>query len=160
MLSITIACIGKLKEDYLREASAEYAKRLGAYCKLNILEIDEAYLPENPSRAQIEAAMNAEGKKLSARMPSGSYLIALTIEGKMRSSTELAHDIEQLALSGDSSLVFIIGGPWGLADEAKQRANLQLSLSRMTFPHQLVRVMLLEQIYRAFQIIHKGKYHK
>ena len=160
MLNITIACVGKLKESYLRDACAEYAKRLSAFCRLQIAEVDEERLPDKPSDAQIAAALAAEGKRLLARVPAGAALIALCIEGKEMSSPELARRLEQLAVSGTSHVVLMIGGSWGLSDEVKNSAALRLSMSPMTFPHQLARVMLLEQLYRAMQISAGGKYHK
>lgn len=160
MLNITIACVGKLKESYLRDACAEYAKRLSAFCRLQIAEVEEERLPDKPSDAQIAAALAAEGKRLLARVPAGAALIALCIEGKEMSSPELARRLEQLAVSGTSHVVLMIGGSWGLSDEVKSSAALRLSMSPMTFPHQLARVMLLEQLYRAMQISAGGKYHK
>ena len=160
MLNITIACVGKLKESYLRDACAEYAKRLSAFCRLQIAEVEEERLPDKPSDAQIAAALAAEGKRLLARVPAGAALIALCIEGKEMSSPELARRLEQLAVSGTSHVVLMIGGSWGLSDEVKNSAALRLSMSPMTFPHQLARVMLLEQLYRAMQISAGGKYHK
>jgi 23S rRNA (pseudouridine1915-N3)-methyltransferase len=160
VLSVTLACVGKLKEGYLRDACAEYSKRLKTFCKLNIIEVAESHLPEDPSDAQIAAGLSAEGKRLLGRIPGSSRIIAMCVEGRQRSSNELARDIEAAAMSGQSSLAFVIGGSWGLAPEVKQAADLQLSVSRMTFPHQLMRVLLLEQVYRAFQISHGGKYHK
>ena len=160
MLNITIACVGKLKESYLRDACAEYAKRLSAFCRLQIAEVEEERLPDKPSDAQIAAALAAEGKRLLARVPAGAALIALCIEGKEMSSPELARRLEQLAVSGTSHVVLMIGGSWGLSDEVKSSAALRLSMSPMTGPHQLARVMLLEQLYRAMQISAGGKYHK
>ena len=160
MLNITIACVGKLKESYLRDACAEYAKRLSAFCRLQIAEVEEERLPDKPSDAQIAAALTAEGRRLLARVPAGAALIALCIEGKEMSSPELARRLEQLAVSGTSHVVLMIGGSWGLSDEVKNSAALRLSMSPMTFPHQLARVMLLEQLYRAMQISAGGKYHK
>ena len=160
MLNITIACVGKLKESYLRDACAEYAKRLSAFCRLQIAEVEEERLPDKPSDAQIAAALASEGRRLLARVPAGAALIALCIEGKEMSSPELARRLEQLAVSGTSHVVLMIGGSWGLSDEVKNSAALRLSMSPMTFPHQLARVMLLEQLYRAMQISAGGKYHK
>ena len=158
--NVTVLCVGKLKEKYLRDACAEYEKRLGAYCKLAIVEVDEERMPENPSAAQIEKAIAAEGKRLIGKIPSGAHVTALCIEGKMLSSPELAERFERLALEGMSHEVLIIGGSWGLSNEVKATSTLKLSMSPMTFPHQLARMMLLEQVYRAMQIATGGKYHK
>ncbi len=160
MINISIICIGKLKEQYLRDACSEYSKRLSAYCKLNIVELSAKALPENPSAAQIENALEEEGKKIIDKIPQGASVYAMCIEGKQKSSIELSEEISKLAVGGVSNIVFIIGGSFGLSDSVKQRANFKLSMSKMTFPHQLARVMLLEQIYRSFQISNGGKYHK
>lgn len=160
MIAVNIICIGKLKESYLRDASAEYSKRLGAFCKLNITEIQPKRLPDQPSEAEIDAALSAEGKQILAKIPQNSKIVAMCIEGSQMSSEQLAKQFEMDAVSGTGSLSFIIGGSFGLSDEVKKRADLKLSMSKMTFPHQLARVMLLEQIYRAFQINSGGKYHK
>ncbi len=160
MLSVTVICIGKLKEAFMRDASAEYQKRLSRFCSFNIKELAEAPLPENPSDALVAAALKKEGDMILAEIPSGAYSIALCIEGKQLSSPELAERIENVALSGKSAVCFIIGSSFGLSDEVKQKCDLKLSFSKMTFPHQLFRVLLLEQIYRAFSITNKMKYHK
>lgn len=160
MLNVTLLTVGKLKENYLREACAEYAKRLGAFCKLQVVEVEEYRLPQNPSPAQIEAGLAAEGAVLLQKIPAGSFMIALCIEGKMLTSEKLAQQIETLAQTGASRLVFVIGGSHGLWQELKAKADLQLSMSPMTFPHQLARVMLLEQLYRAMSISAGTKYHK
>lgn len=158
MLTVKLICIGKLKESYLRDAQAEYQKRLGAFCKIEVTELAEYRLPDNPSDAQIEKGLTEEGKAILAK--ASGTLIPMCIEGKMLSSTQLADRIAKIALEGESTLSFIIGGSFGLSDEVKSRGSLKLSMSPMTFPHQLARVMLLEQIYRAFQINVGGKYHK
>ena len=158
MLTVKLICIGKLKESYLRDAQAEYQKRLGAFCKIEVTELAEYRLPDNPSDAQIEKGLTEEGKAILAK--ASGTLIPMCIEGKMLSSTQLADRIAKIALEGESTLSFIIGGSFGLSDEVKSRGSLKLSMSPMTFPHQLARVMLLEQIYRAFQINAGGKYHK
>lgn len=160
MIAVNIICIGKLKESYLRDASAEYSKRLGAFCKLNITEIQPKRLPDQPSDAEIAAALLAEGKQILAKIPSSSKIVAMCIEGGQLSSKQLAKQFAEDAVTGTGSISFIIGGSFGLSDEVKNRADLKLSMSKMTFPHQLARVMLLEQIYRAFQINSGGKYHK
>ncbi len=159
MLNINIICLGKLKEAYLRDACAEYAKRLGAFCKLNITELTPARVSDSPSDAEIAAALKDEAKRVLACISKGDSVFALCIEGKEISSEDFAKEIEKCALSGESTIDFIIGSSYGLAPEVKQAAR-RLSMSPMTFPHQLARVMLLEQIYRAFMINGGGKYHK
>lgn len=160
MITITVACVGGLKESYFREAAAEYVKRLGIFCKLKIEQVDEYTLPDKPSKAQIDAAVDTEGKRLLAKIPPSAVMIALCIEGKMLDSRQLADKIALWGLGGVSHIAFLIGGSFGLSDEVKSRAGLKLSMSLMTFPHQLARVLLLEQIYRTFQISAGGKYHK
>lgn len=160
MINVNIICIGKLKEDYLCRASAEYQKRLGAFCKLKITELAPSRLPDTPNEAQIAAALSDEGKKILSAISTGDAVFALCIEGKTISSEAFSKEIEKCAVSGFGSLCFIIGGSHGLSPEVKSRAKFKLSMSPMTFPHQLARVMLLEQIYRAFMISSGGKYHK
>ncbi|MFA9381705.1 MAG: 23S rRNA (pseudouridine(1915)-N(3))-methyltransferase RlmH [Acetanaerobacterium sp.] len=160
MVNVTLICIGKLKEAYLRAACAEYHKRLGAFCRMTVIELAQSRLPDRPSGAQIEAALCDEGARILAKLPRGAYPIALCIEGGRLSSEGLAARIAALAANGDSAIAFIIGGSFGLCDEVKQRCRLRLSMSDMTFAHQLARVMLLEQIYRAFSINANTKYHK
>ncbi len=160
MLSISIVCVGRLKESYLKSASAEYQKRLGAFCRLNIKEVESVSLPENPSPAQVTAALEKEGERIWAAVPAGAKTVALCIEGKMLTSEKLGNFISTQMSQGFSRLVFIIGSSHGLADSVKNRADFSLSLSKMTFPHQLARIMLLEQLYRAFMIENSGKYHK
>ena len=160
MLNITIIAIGKLKEQYLRDASAEYQKRLSASCKLNIVELNPEKLSDNPSAKEIENALNSEGKKIIEKIPKGARVYAMCIEGKQRTSEELSREIDSLALEGASNIVFIIGGSFGLSDEVKKLSAYRLSMSKMTFPHQIARIMLLEQIYRAMQISLGTKYHK
>ena len=160
MLSITLLCVGKLKESYWREACAEYEKRLGAFCRFRLIEVAEERLPDNPSAAQISATIEAEGKRIMEQIPRDGAVIPLCIEGKEMDSPALAARMQKLAVDGTSHIVFIIGGSWGLSDAVKNRAVLRLSMSPMTFPHQMARVMVLEQVYRAFQISAGGKYHK
>lgn len=160
MININIICIGKLKEDYLRSACAEYQKRLGAFCKLKITEFTPSRLPDNPNETQIASALEEESKQILSKISANEAVIAMCIEGKMLSSEKLSEEIENYALKGFGSICFIIGGSHGLSDSVKARANFKLSMSPMTFPHQLARVMLLEQIYRAFMISNGGKYHK
>lgn len=159
MLSVTVVCIGKLKESYWKDACEEYRKRLGAFCKFQIVELPESRLPERPSDAQIAAALEAEAAGI-LEASHGAFRIPLCIEGKELSSPELAGVLERAALEGRSALCFLIGSSFGLSDTVKQAGEVRLSMSRMTFPHQLARVVLCEQIYRAFQILNHGKYHK
>lgn len=160
MLNVTLLCVGKLKETYWRDACAEYEKRLGAFCRFRLIEVAEERLPDNPSASQINTTIEAEGKRLLDQIPRDSAVIPLCIEGKELDSPALAARIQKLAVDGISHVTFIIGGSWGLSDAVKSRAVLRLSMSPMTFPHQLARVMVMEQIYRAFQISSGGKYHK
>lgn len=159
MVSVKIICVGKLKESWWKEACGEYEKRLGAFCRFSILELPESRLPEKASSAQIENALLEEGEKMLSASE-GTYRVALCIEGKEFSSPELAHKLEQIALQGNSVFSFLVGSSYGLSAPVKQAAHLRLSMSPMTFPHQLARVMLCEQIYRIFQIQTHGKYHK
>ncbi len=160
MFSVTVICEGRLKEKYLRDACDEYSKRLSAFCRLNIHELTPKRLSDNPSRGEIENALIAEGKEILSKIPSGAKVYAMCVEGRQMPSEKLAHELEKCAASGFSNAVFIIGGSFGLSDEVKNRADFRLSMSQMTFPHQLARIMLLEQIYRAFSIQNGGKYHK
>ncbi len=160
MLKITVACVGKLKESYWREAVAEYQKRLQSYCSLDIVEVEEAPVPQKASQAQIDAALETEGKRLLSKAPAGAALCSLCIEGKEMGSERFARWLSDIQVRGTSHVVLLIGGSWGLSPEVKRASGLRLSMSPMTFPHQLARVMLLEQTYRAFQILSGGKYHK
>ena len=160
MLSVNLICVGKLKESYLRDASAEYQKRLGAFCRLEITEVPPYKLPENPSPAQIDAALNREGSRIIEKVPANSTVFALCIEGEMLSSEELSAKISDFSGRGVSCITLIIGGSHGLSDKVKKCADFKLSMSKMTFPHQLARIMLLEQLYRSFMIAGGGKYHK
>ena len=160
MMKIKLITLGKLKEKYLSEAVMEYQKRLSAYAQLTTVEISPALLPEKPSAAQIDAALKKEAEEIIKRLDKDCYKIALCVEGKQLSSEQLAEEIEQRALFGDGNIAFIIGSSYGLADKIKEMANLKLSFSKMTFPHQLMRGILLEQIYRAFKINEGGTYHK
>ncbi|WP_132085314.1 23S rRNA (pseudouridine(1915)-N(3))-methyltransferase RlmH [Harryflintia acetispora] len=160
MMNVTVLAVGKLKERYLTDGCREYEKRLGAFCKLNLVELPEHRLPDNPSAAEIQNGIEREGDMILAKIPAGSTTVALCIEGRQLSSEELAAQIEKLGIAGNSSLCFIIGGSWGLSGRVKERCALRLSMSRMTFPHQLARLLLLEQLYRAFSILNHSKYHK
>ena len=160
MQKVSIICVGKLKEKFYAEAVSEYVKRLSRFCKLEIVELPEERLPENPSQAQIYAALAKEGVAIRAKIPSGAHVIAMCVEGKPRSSEELAQLMAQSALTGESHLVFLIGGSFGMHPSVKSLAAVKLSMSPMTFPHHLLRVMLLEQIYRGYQINAGTRYHK
>ena len=160
MQKVTILCVGKLKEKFYMDAAAEYAKRLSRYCKLELVELPEERLPEDPSPAQIEAALLKEAAAIRAKLPAGASLIALCVEGELRSSEALARQMADWASQGVGQLVFLIGGSFGLHPSIKEAAKLRLSMSPMTFPHHLARVMVLEQIYRAYQINAGTKYHK
>ncbi len=160
MLTVNIICIGRLKEKYLTDAIKEYSKRLTAFCKFNVIELDEERITDNPSDKQIQTTLNAEGKRIIGKITKGSYIIAMCIEGKIISSEQLSEKINSISVNGVSAVDFIIGGSWGLSDEVKANADFKLSMSKMTFPHQLARVMICEQIYRSFQILNNGKYHK
>ena len=160
MMSIHLICVGKLKEKFYADASAEYAKRLGGYCRLTLTELPEQRLPQDPSRAQIDAALEKEADQILAKIPSGSVISALCVEGVSLSSEELSARMARWGVEGSSQLAFVIGGSFGLHPRVKQRAALRLSMSAMTFPHHLARVMLLEQIYRAFKIGEGSGYHK
>lgn len=160
MLSIHIICVGKLKEKFYIEASGEYKKRLGAYCKLELTELPEERLPDRPSQAQIDAALAKEAEAIRGKIPQSASVVAMCVEGKARSSEELAGLMADWAQSSAKHLVFVIGGSYGLHPSLKQGAWLRLSMSPMTFPHHLARVMLLEQIYRAFKINEGSAYHK
>ena len=160
MQKVTILCVGKLKEKFYMDAAAEYAKRLSRFCRLEITELAEERLPEDPSQAQIDRALAAEAARIAERLPKGGALIALCIEGTELSSPALAERLRTMTVSGASELTFLIGGSVGLDRSLKARADLRLSMSPMTFPHHLARVMLLEQIYRAYQIQSGSRYHK
>ncbi len=159
-MNITILCIGKLKERYWLEAVSEYSKRLSRFCSLSIQELKEERLPDNASPAQEQEVIESEGQNLLKHIRQGSYVIALDLRGKAMSSEQLAQTVERLGLSGRSDLTFIIGGSLGLSAALLARADLRLSFGAMTFPHQMMRVILLEQVYRAFKINRNEAYHK
>lgn len=159
MIQVTLISVGGLKEAYLREAAAEYKKRLSAFCKLEEVQLKEQKLPDDPSEKEIASALAAEGKEILGVLPPKAYKIALCVEGKGFSSPAFAEKLgEVFARTGEVALV--IGSSFGLSDEVKQACDLRLSVSGMTFPHQLMRVLLLEILYRSFQILRGGKYHK
>ena len=160
MITITVVCVGKIKEKYFTDAISEYQKRLSRYCKLELLEVPDEATPDNPSMREKALVLEKEGERILKKIPDTAHVTALCIEGKQLSSEQLADNLSLLASSGVSHRVFVIGGSMGLSDAVKQRADMKLSFSPMTFPHQLMRVILFEQIYRAFTINHGGKYHK
>ena len=159
-MNITVIALGKLKEKYLTDAISEYAKRISAYGKLQIIELNPVRLSDNPSQTEIDNALSKEAEEIKKKIPNNSYVFSLCIEGKEKSSESFAKTINDAAINGKSNIVFIIGSSFGLSPEIKTLSDFKLSFSPMTFPHQLMRVMLLEQIYRAFQINNNGKYHK
>lgn len=159
-MKITILCVGKIKEDFYRKAVAEYGKRLSRYCRLDIVETADEKTPDSASMALEVQIKEKEGQRLLKYIREDAYVIALAVNGKELDSIEMSSAIEQLALRGKSNLVFIIGGSLGLSEQVLKRADLQLSFSKMTFPHQLMRVILLEQIYRSFRIMNHEPYHK
>ncbi len=160
MQSVTVLCVGKLKEKFYAEACAEYQKRLARFCRLTVVELSEERLSDDPSESEIAAALEKEADAIERRLAHGAVVIALCVEGSELSSPQLAEYMARGAAQGASQLTFLIGGSFGLAERVKRRAALRLSMSPMTFPHHLARVMLLEQVYRAYQIQCGGKYHK
>ena len=160
MLSVHLICVGKLKEKFYLEACAEYVKRLSGYCKLQVVELPEERLPQNPSQGQIDAALEKEADAIRAKLPPSASLVALCVEGKLRSSEEVARLLADWSQNSAKHLVFLIGGSYGLHPSIKAQAWVKLSMSPMTFPHPLARVMLLEQIYRGFKINEGSSYHK
>ena len=157
MLSVHLICVGKLKERFYLDAAAEYQKRLSAYCKLTLVELPEEKLPQNPAQSQINQAL---AQAIRAKLPPSVSLVAMCVEGKERSSEEFARLLQTWEQNSAKHLAFIIGGSYGLHPSIKQEAWLKLSMSPMTFPHHLARVMLLEQLYRAFKINEGSSYHK
>ena len=160
MVSICVLCVGKLKEKFYTDACAEYVKRLGAFCRLEIVELPEARRSASPAPAETAAALKKEGDALLSRIPKGAYVIPLCIEGTQQDSPSFARLLQQGAIAGGGRLCFIIGGSDGLDSRVKASGAVRISMSKMTFPHHLARIMLLEQIYRGFQIAAGGKYHK
>lgn len=159
-MKITLLTVGKIKEKYLRDGIAEYAKRLGRYCKLEMIEVADEKTPDRASAAEELQIKNTEGERLLRYVKDSDYVIALAIDGRMLDSVELSQKLEQLGIQGESSIVLVIGGSLGLSDEVLRRADFKLSFSKMTFPHQLMRMILLEQIYRAYRIMNGEPYHK
>ena len=158
-MKIRIVAVGKLKEKYLREGVAEYEKRLAPFASVELLETREEYMAENPSEAQRQQTLAKEGERLLRLVPEKSFLIVLDVKGKLLSSEALAKELASLALQGQSDLTFLIGGAFGLSPAVRERADLRISFSPMTFTHQMVRLLLYEQIYRAFKINRGEKYH-
>ena len=158
-MKIRIVAVGKLKEKYLREGVAEYEKRLAPFASVELLETREEYMAENPSEAQRQQTLAKEGERLLRLLPERSFLIVLDVKGKLLSSEALAKELASLALQGQSDLTFLIGGAFGLSPAVRERADLRISFSPMTFTHQMVRLLLYEQIYRAFKINRGEKYH-
>ncbi len=159
-MQINIIYVGNIKDKYFSDAVKEYEKRLSAYCKVVNTEIKETKIPENASAAQINKAIEEEGEKILSVLPQKSYKIALAVEGAMLSSEELAKKIDLSLTGGYSSISFIIGGAFGMSEKVKKSCDMMLSVSRMTFTHRMMRVIILEQIYRAYNILSGGKYHK
>lgn len=159
MLQVTLLCVGRLKEKFYTDASAEYLKRLGAYCRAEIIELPESKRPSNPSDAETEAAVRREGDAILERIPKGTRTVALCVEGKEIPSEGMAEILSAAAAEG-GKICFVIGGSDGLDKRVKAAAEARISMSRMTFPHHLARVMLLEQIYRGFKINEGSRYHK
>ena len=159
-MKITLITVGKIKEKYFTDAISEYAKRLSRYCKMDIVEVPDEKTPDGASETLETQIKDKEGEKILAKIPDGAYVVALAIEGKMLNSEELADKMEKWNVSGISHVVFVIGGSLGLSSKVLNRADFKLSFSKMTFPHQLMRVILLEQIYRSFRIRNNEPYHK
>ena len=159
-MKISILTVGKIKEKYLRDAIAEYSKRLGRYCKLEIIEVADEKTIEQASVNEINIVKEKEGERLIKNIKDDAYVICLAIDGKQLDSVELSNKMDYLALKGKSHICFIIGGSLGLSDEVLKLSDLKLSFSKMTFPHQLMRVILLEQIYRSYRISNNEPYHK
>ena len=159
MLNVRFITLGTLKESYLRDAAAEYEKRLGAFCKFEMIQLKEERLSDDPSQNEINTALERESEKIFAQIPPRAYIVAMCVEGKELSSPELADKLDDVA-NRTSDICFIIGSSFGLSDAVKKRADLRLSISKLTFPHQLMRVVLLEAVYRAFNIQKGTKYHK
>ena len=159
-MKITIVCVGKIKEKFYRDAIDEYAKRLSKYCKLEIIEVADEKTPDGAGESLEEQIKEKEGERILQKLPDNAYVVALAIDGKMLDSEELASRMEQWNVNGISHVAFVIGGSLGLAPTVLKRADYKLSFSKMTFPHQLMRVILLEQIYRSFRIRNHEPYHK
>ena len=160
MLSIRLICVGKLREQFYVDAFAEYSKRLPAYCKFECIELNETKLGASPSDKEIAAALDKEAGDIERAIGKDAYVIAMCVEGRQLKSEDFARRINELAVSGRGRLCFVVGGSFGLSPKIKQRADMRLGMSEMTFPHHLARVMLAEQIYRSFKILEGSRYHK
>jgi len=160
MFDITLICMGKLKEKFYLSAAEEYEKRLKGYCSFHLIELPEVRLPDDPSQAEIAAGLEKEADSILAKLPKGCWFCVFTPEGKLLSSEALADKMKDIKLSGKSSACFLIGSSFGIAPRIKQLADFKLSMSPMTFPHHLARIMVMEQLYRAEAIQAKSKYHK
>ena len=159
-MNITIISVGKIKEKYIKLGIDEFSKRLSRYCKLTMIEVPDEKTPDNVSEREMELIKDKEGKQILSKIKDNMYVIAMDLQGEMKTSEQFAKQLSNLALSGDSNVAFIIGGSLGLSDKVLKRADARLSFSKMTFPHQLMRVILLEQIYRSYRIMHHEPYHK
>lgn len=159
-MKITIVCVGKIKEKFYVDAIAEYSKRLGRYCSLSVVEVKDEKTKEQATDTEIAMIKEREGERILKNIREDGYVIALAIDGKLLDSVELSQKIEKLGLGSTSHIYFVIGGSLGLSDSVLRKADYQLSFSRMTFPHQLMRVVLLEQIYRSYRIMNHEPYHK
>ena len=159
-MQVTILAVGSVKEKFYREAIKEFEKRLSRYCRLKIVEVDDEKTPDGASEKMCEQIVKKEGEKLSCHIPDNAYVISLAIEGKKYDSVEFSKRINNLAITGKSNIVFIIGGSLGICEDIKKRSDELISFSDMTFPHQLMRVILLEQVYRSYRIIQNEPYHK
>lgn len=159
-MNIKIISVGKLKEKYLKMGIEEYVKRLGAYCKIELIEVPDEKAPEKLSAAEMIQVKEKEGERILSKIPENAYVFALAIEGKQRTSEEFSKEIDQLGISGKSQLVFVIGGSLGLSEAVLKRSNTQISFGKMTLPHQLMRLVLVEQVYRGYRIMKGEPYHK
>lgn len=159
-MKVTILCVGKIKEDFYRKAILEYEKRLGRYCKVDIIEVADEKTLDSASAALEAQIKEKEGERLLRHVREGMYVVALAIDGRQLDSVQLSEKIDRLGVSGNSHLAFVIGGSLGLSSQVLKRADERISFSQLTFPHQLMRVILLEQIYRSFRIIRHEPYHK
>lgn len=159
-MNITVISVGKIKEKYLVDGIAEYSKRLSKYCKLNLIEVSDEKVPENLSTQDAMIVKKKEGEKILSKIKANTYLIILAIDGKQLSSEDLAKKMEQVMVEGESDVTFVVGGSLGLSEEVINKSNFKLSFSKMTFPHQLMKMILLEQVYRGWRIIKNEPYHK
>lgn len=159
-MNITIVCVGQIKEKFFRDAIAEYSKRLSRYCRLQIIEVADEKTKENASETEMDQIREKEGQRILKHIKEQDFCITLEINGKMMDSEALSHEIENLGIRGISNIVFVIGGSIGIDADVQKRSDLALSFSKMTFPHQLMRVILLEQIYRSYRIMRGEPYHK